>query len=442
MAQIYVSPNAATAAQDDGSKPAMLPPGNLVPFFLVTALFYLWAIPNNMNDVLIPQFMKSFELSRFQAVLVQSAFYMGYFLLAMPAAIMMKRAGYKAGIVTGLLLFSAGTLLFWPAAVAQSYPFFLGALFVIASGLAFLETASNPFIAQLGDPRSSERRLNFSQAFNPLGSITAAFVGTKFIFSGISLTPAQVTAMQAANTYKAYLQQETLRVKGPYLVLSAVTLLWAVLIVRTKFPDIQSEHEHIGHPEDSSFSHLLKQRHFVFGVIAQFLYVGGQTGIWSYFITYVQDYTTEPEKVAGYFLTGTLAMFLIGRFSSAAVMKYVRPNVLMGAYALINVGLVSVAVFHPGWAGLWSLFFTSFFMSLMFPTIFALGIKNLGPNTKIGGSVIIMSIIGGAVLPMTMGLISVHIHSMALAYLVPLVAFVVIAIYSFYGSSVKEAVGG
>ena len=171
MAQIYVSPNAATATYDDGAKPAMLPPGNLLPFFLVTALFYLWAIPNNMNDVLIPQFMKSFELSRFQAVLVQSAFYMGYFLLAMPAAIMMKRAGYKAGIVVGLLLFSTGTLLFWPAAVAQSYPFFLGALFVIASGLAFLETASNPFIAQLGDPRSSERRLNFSQAFNPLGSI-------------------------------------------------------------------------------------------------------------------------------------------------------------------------------------------------------------------------------------------------------------------------------
>ena len=224
MAQIYVSPNAATATYDDGTKPAMLPPGNLLPFFLVTALFYLWAIPNNMNDVLIPQFMKSFELSRFQAVLVQSAFYMGYFLLAMPAAFMMKRAGYKAGIVVGLLLFSTGTLLFWPAALAQSYPFFLGALFVIASGLAFLETASNPFIAQLGDPRSSERRLNFSQAFNPLGSITAALVGTKFIFSGISLTPAQVSAMQAANTYKTYLQQETLRVKGPYIVLSASRL--------------------------------------------------------------------------------------------------------------------------------------------------------------------------------------------------------------------------
>ncbi len=447
MAQIYVSPNAAATngykvAHDDGAKPAMLPPGNLLPFFLVTALFYLWAIPNNMNDVLIPQFMKSFELSRFQAVLVQSAFYMGYFLLAMPAAFMMKRAGYKAGIVVGLLLFSTGTLLFWPAALAQSYPFFLGALFVIASGLAFLETASNPFIAQLGDPRSSERRLNFSQAFNPLGSITAALVGTKFIFSGISLTPAQVSAMQAANTYKAYLQQETLRVKGPYIALSVITFIWAILILRTRFPDIKSEHEHAGHPEDSSFRHLLQQRHFVFGVIAQFLYVGAQVGTWSYFITYVQDYTHEPERLAGYLLTGTLAAFGIGRFSSAALMKYVRPNVLMGVYAVINVCLMSVTVFHPGWMGLWAAFATSFFMSLMFPTIFALGIKNLGPNTKIGGSVIIMSIIGGAALPMLMGLITVHFHSMALAYIVPLVAYVAIAIYSFYGSHVRETVSG
>jgi FHS family L-fucose permease-like MFS transporter len=439
MAQIYVSPNAAQQA-DGSEKVEMLPKGQLVPFFLVTALFYLWAIPNNMNDVLIPQFMKSFELSRFQAVLVQSAFYMGYFLLAMPAAMMMRRAGYKAGIVVGLLLFSAGTLLFWPAALAQSYPFFLGALFVIASGLAFLETASNPFIAQLGDPRSSERRLNFSQAFNPLGSITAALVGTKFIFSGVTLSSAQVAAMQAANTYKDYLRAETLRVKGPYIVLSAVTFLWAMLILRTKFPEIQSEHEESspGHAVESNFHYLVRQRHFVLGVIAEFLYVGAQTGVWSYFITYVQDYTHEPERVAGYFLTGTLAAFGTGRFLSAGLMKYVRPNVLMGIFAVMNVFLMLVAVARPGWAGLWTLFASSLFMSLMFPTIFALGIKNLGPYTKIGGSVLIMSIIGGAVLPLLMGLISVRTHSLALAYLVPLFGFVFIALYSFYWSAERD----
>jgi FHS family L-fucose permease-like MFS transporter len=440
MAQIYVSPNAAVTAPDDGTHPAMLPKGLRVPFFLVTALFFLWAIPNNMNDVLIPQFMKSFELSRFQAVLVQSAFYMGYFLLAMPAALFMKRAGYKTGIVIGLLLFSLGTLLFWPAAVVQSYNFFLLALFVIASGLAFLETASNPFIAQLGDPRSSERRLNFSQAFNPLGAITAALVGTKFIFSGIKLTPEQVTALQQAHQYKAYLQEETLRVKGPYIALSVITLLWAVLILRTKFPKIQSEEEHLG--EDASFRHLVSQRHFVLGVVAQFLYVGAQVGTWSYFISYVEDYTGQPEKIAGYFLTGTLAAFGIGRFGSAALMKYVRPSTLMGSFALINIALLLVAVFHPGWAGMWAVFLTSLFMSLMFPTIFALGIKNLGPSTKIGGSVIIMAIVGGAVLPLLMGWISVHFHNLALAYLVPLAAFAGIGYYSFYGSSVREPSGG
>ena len=178
------SPNAAAPSHH------LFPAGHLLPFILVTALFFLWGIPNNLNDVLIRHFMKSFAISRFQAGLVQSAFYMGYFLLAIPAALMMKRAGYKAGFVVGLLLFASGAFLFWPAAITGSYGFFLFALFVIASGLSFLETASNPFIAQLGDPDSSERRLNFSQAFNPLGAITGALIGTVFIFSGVELSPA------------------------------------------------------------------------------------------------------------------------------------------------------------------------------------------------------------------------------------------------------------
>src|SRR6202521_4957697 len=168
---------------------ALFPSGNFLPFFLVTALFFLWGIPNNLNDVLIRHFMKSFAITRFQAGLVQSAFYMGYFLLAMPAAFLMRRAGYKSGFVTGLVLFGTGAFLFWPAALAGSYGFFLFALFVIASGLSFLETASNPFIAQLGDADSSERRLNFAQAFNPLGAISGALIGTVFIFSGVELTP-------------------------------------------------------------------------------------------------------------------------------------------------------------------------------------------------------------------------------------------------------------
>ena len=411
----------------------LFPAGQIGPFILVTALFFLWGIPNNLNDVLIRHFMKTFEITRFQAGLVQSAFYMGYFLLAMPAALLMRRLGYKFGFVTGLLLFSAGAFLFWPAALVGSYGFFLFALFVIASGLSFLETASNPFIAQLGDPDTSERRLNFSQAFNPLGAITGALVGTIFIFSGVELTPDQVAARQAQHTYEAYLRSETLRVIKPYLFIGVLTLIWAFLIFRTKFPTIQSEHEKDA-GEHGHFSDLFRHSHFLLAVVAQFFYVGAQVGTWSYFISYVQEYAHQPEKVAGYFLTGTLAAFGVGRFFSSWLMRFVAPNRLMGIYSILNIALVSVAVGKPGWIGLWCIFFTSFFMSLMFPTIFALGLKGLGPNTKIGGSLIVMAIIGGAVLTPAMGLISVRLHSVALAYSVPLVAYIIIAFYSFYGA--------
>src|ERR1700678_1401299 len=187
------------------TKQPLIPKGVAVPFFLVTALFFLWGVPSNLNDVLIRQFMKSFAISRFQAGLVQSAFYMGYFLLAIPAALLMRKMGYKFGIVVGLLLFAPGAFLFWPAALAGRYWFFLLALFVIASGLSFLETASNPFIAQLGDPSGAARRLNFSQAFNPVGAITGVLAGTFFIFSGVELSPAQIASMKAAGTYTHYL---------------------------------------------------------------------------------------------------------------------------------------------------------------------------------------------------------------------------------------------
>jgi len=411
----------------------LFPVGTLVPFILVTALFFLWGIPNNLNDVLIRQFMKSFVITRFKAGLVQSAFYAGYFLLAMPAALLMRRAGYKAGIVVGLLLYGSGCFLFWPAALAGSYEFFLFALFVIASGLAFLETASNPFIAQLGDPNTSEQRLNFSQAFNPLGSITGALIGTVFIFSGIELTSQEVVARQAQGLYQAYLQAETLRVIKPYLVLGAVAIFWAVLIVRTKFPSIPSEHES-GAGDHGHFRELLHYPHFLWAVAAQFLYVGAQVGTWSYFIQYVQEYTHRPEKVGGYFLTGTLAAFGVGRFASAYLMRTIAPNKLMGAYSIVNIVLASIAILFPGWFGLWCVFLTSFFMSLMFPTIFALGLKGLGPNTKIGGSLLVMAIVGGAVLTPVMGLIAEAAHGIATAYTVPLVAYMFIALYSFLGS--------
>ena len=410
----------------------LFPSGHLVPFVLVTFLFFLWGIPNNLTDVLIRQFMKSFAISRFQAALVQSAQFAGYFVMAMPAALFMRKYGYKFGFVVGLLLFGLGTFLFWPAAIVAKYGFFLIALFIIGSGLSFLETASNPFVAQVGDPASSERRLNFSQAFNPIGAITGVLIGTVFIFSGIELTSQQITDLKAQRLYEAYLRSETLRVVKPYLVLGFIAVCWALLILRTKFPAIQSEHEEGG--DHGRFRELFRYRHFWLAVVAQFLYVGAQIGTWSYFIQYVQEYTHQPEKIAGYLLTGTLVVFGIGRFSSAYLMRFVAPYQLLGIYALANVVLVAFGVLHPGWAGLWAILLTSFFMSLMFPTIFALGLKGLGPNTKIGGSLIVMAIVGGAIVPPLMGKIADARHSMAPAYVAPLIAYVFIAAYASAGA--------
>ena len=425
-----------TNTQQD-QPPRLFSPGNTLPFILVTALFFFWGIPNNLNDILIKQFMKSFEITRFKAGLVQSAFYMGYFTLCIPAALLMRKYGYKAGLVIGLFLYGTGTFLFWPAAIVQRYSFFLFALFVIASGLAFLETGSNSFVAVLGDPRTSERRLNFSQAFNPLGAISGALIGTVFIFSGVELNPGQVDALKAAGKFQAYLQGETMRVVQPYIVLGAIVIVWAFLIMRTKFPKIAEEAEPEETRQHGKVADLLHYPHFIQGVIAQFFYVGAQVGTWSYYIQYLQDYTRQPEKVAGFFLTGTLVAFGVGRFSATYFMKFIKPSVLMGIYGVINIALVMMAVVFPGWVGVWAIFLTSFFMSLMFPTIFALGIKELGPNTKLGGSMIIMGIIGGAVFTPAMGLVYEFTRSMALAMLVPLVCYAFITYYSFYGCKVR-----
>lgn len=428
---------AITPPQTDQSenKP-LFPTEGLAAFALVTGLFFLWGIPNNLNDVLIRQFMKSFEITRLQAGLVQSAFYTGYFLFSIPAAVVMRRFGYKTGLITGLLLYSSGTFLFLPAAHARSYTLFLLALFVIASGLGFLETGANPLIAQLGSPESAVRRLNFSQAFNPLGAITGVLIGTLFIFSGVELKPAQIAQLKLAGTYNAYLQQETMRVIVPYLVLGVVVLLWAFLIYRTPFPAIAGAQSTNSDEPRGSYRELLRYPHFLLAVLAQFCYVGAQVGTWSYFIQYVQDYTHMPEKIAGYFLTGTLAGFGVGRFGSSHWMKVVSASRLMGLFAAANVLLVTVGILFPGWIGLWAIFLTSFFMSLMFPTIFALGIRGLGVNTKSGASLLVMSIVGGAVFTPMMGLVFQKSHSMAFAMIVPLVCYICVAYYAFWGSKI------
>ncbi len=410
----------------------LIPAGRMLPFILVTALFFLWGVPNNFNDILIRQFMKSFEINRLQAGLVQFAFYLGYFLLAMPAAQLMRRAGYKAGILVGLCLYGAGCVLFWPAAIVAKYWFFLTALFVIASGLAFLETASSPFILQLGDPRSAARRINLSQAFNPLGSISAVLVGSRFIFSGIELKPAQVVTMQAAGTYQAYLRSETLRVVAPYLGLGAIVLFWAILIARTPFPHTGLDFSQSTLAADHS-KPLWKRRHFVFAVIAQFLYVGAQVSTWSYMIPYVISGTGIGERPAGYWLTGALVAFTAGRFFSAWLLRFVSAPHLLGGYAVLNAAICGLAMMRPGWLGVCSLVAVSFLMSTMFPSIFALGTRGLGTRTKSGSALIVMAIIGGALITLVMGKIADRV-SIAAGYLVPAICFVGIALYGWFGS--------
>ncbi|MBZ5584306.1 MAG: hypothetical protein LAQ30_19250 [Acidobacteriia bacterium] len=239
--------------------------------------------------------------------------------------------------------------------------------------------------------------------------------------------------MKAAGTYDAYLRRETRRVITPYIALACVTLAWAFLMLRTKFPALGAEQGKGG--ERGSFRTLLRHRHFVLAVVAQFFYVGAQVGTWSYFIQYVQDYAHQPEKFAGYLLSGTLVIFGIGRFASTWLMKFFQPNLLMGAFALVNVALSAAAVALPGWIGLWAVFLTSFFMSLMFPTIFALGLKDLGPDTKLGGSLIVMGIVGGAAITPLMGWIGAR--SMALAMLAPLGCYAVIAHFAYAGSKLR-----
>jgi FHS family L-fucose permease-like MFS transporter len=394
---------------------------------MVTVLFFLWGVPNNLNDILISQFMKSFEINRLQAGLVQSAFYMGYFLLAMPAAQLMRRFGYKAGIMVGLILYGSGCILFWPAALMTRYSFFLMALFVIASGLSFLETAASPFIIQLGDPATAEQRINFSQAFNPLGSIMAVLIGSRFIFSGIELKPGQVAAMQAQHTYHAYLRSETLRVVNPYLILGGVVLFWAVLIALTPFPHAGLDFSRESRSHDTS-KPMWRRKHFSFSVIAQFLYVGAQVGTWSFFIAYAMRYTDLTQRSAGYWLTGVLVAFTAGRFVSTWLMQFVSGATLLGIYAIANAVICAVAVLWPGWLGVSCLIAVSFFMSIMYPTIFALGVKGLGQRTKSGSAFIVMSIVGGAALTPLMGVAP----TVAEGYIVPAVCFVGVAIYALF----------
>lgn len=395
------------------------------PLALIVSLFFLWGVANNLNDILIRQFQKAFTLSDFQSGLVQSAFYLGYFLLGVPAGLFMQRFGYKAAVVLGLSAYAVGALLFWPAAEAASYAFFLTALFVIAGGLAFLEASANPLITVLGPAEGAAGRLNLAQAFNPVGSIAGILIGRQFILSGVEHSPEALAAMSAAER-SAYLAAETAAVQTPYLVIGLVVAAWAVMVALTRFPPIRGEDTPAERGPQASLAAALRNRTLMLAVGAQFFYVGAQVGIWSYLIRYAQATVPgTPERVAADYLTASLVVFMIGRFVGAALLRRIRPATLLAIFGLANVALTLFAVLAPGRPGLFALVASSFFMSVMYPTIFALGIRDLGPARKIGASVLVMAIIGGAVLTAAMGALSDG-AGIATAYLVPTAAFGVV----------------
>lgn len=401
----------------------------LLPLILIISLFFLWGMANNLNDILITQFKKVFSLSDLKSGLVQSAFYTGYFVFSIPASLFMRRYSYKAAVVTGLLLYAFGAFLFYPAAAEREYNLFLGALFVIASGLAFLETSANPLIVAMGDPATAERRLNFAQSFNPFGCITGIVVGREFILSGHEPSAADLAAMAPAALEQFY-QTESHAVQGPYLALGAIVFCWAFLVLLVKFPKVATESADAGVGSWADYKSLLGNGHFMFGVAAQFFYVGAQVCLWSYTIRYGQQALPGTgEKDLADYLIYSLVIFMIGRFVATALMTKIKPSLLMMVYALINILLCAIAVVFPNQLGMYALVATSFFMSLMFPTIFALSVKNLGAQSKAGSSLVIMAIIGGAALTALMGFVS-DSSSIHIAVLVPLACFAVIAAYA------------
>lgn len=412
----------------------------LFPLILIISLFFLWGMANNLNDILISQFKKAFQLSDFQSGLVQSAFYLGYFFLALPASIVLRKFNYKIGIIIGLILFATGAFLFYPAAENSSYGFFLFALFVIASGLAFLETAANPFVTVLGAPETSTFRLNLAQAFNPIGCMTGILIGQHFIFSGVEHAPETLSQMSGA-AIEAYYKTEIRAVETPYLCIGLVVLLFTVLFTLTRFPKIQEEETHENTSITSGLKRLLKISHFKRAVVAQFFYMGAQVGIWSYMIRYVKHNIEGATDIsAANYLTYSLIALTVGRFIGTYLIKYIKPNKLLACYASINIVLLLIGIFHPTMIGVWALVISSFFMSIMYPTIFSFGVADLGKETKLGSSILVMAIAGGALLPAVMGKVS-DLVGITNSLFVPVICFVVVLFFgiSGYQNKLKKA---
>lgn len=369
----------------------------LVPFILITSLFFLWGVAHSILDVLNKHFQDTMEITRTRSALIQAVVYGGYFVMALPAGRLIRRFGYRTGVLTGLVLYGLGALLFIPGGRIGSFEFFLLALFVIGCGLTCLETASNPYVTVLGDPEGSERRINLAQSFNGLGWICGPLVGGFFLFAG----GGDVTT--------------------PYAVLGTLVLLIAVVFSRVKLPEIGQEADDT--PADGKGMRLWKTATFTMGLLSLFLYVAAQTGINSFFINYATEHVGLTEREASVWLSfGGMGLFMGGRMAGSWLMRFVRGEKVLTACAAGALVCMAVVILMPGSMGWYFLLLCFLCESIMFPTIFSLSLRHVGVHTKQASSYLVMSIVGGAIAPVLMGFIADE-DSMAAGFVVPLACF-------------------
>jgi MFS transporter, FHS family, L-fucose permease len=401
----------------------------LVPFILISSLFFLWGIAHGMLDTLNKHFQDMLHLSKAQSGMIQFSVYTAYFSIALPAGYFMRRFGYKLGIILGLSLFAGGAFLIAATTSFESFWIFLACLFIMGCGLATLETAANPYTTKLGVKESAERRINFSQSFNGLAWVIGPLIGL-FIYGNKGAAEGEKLSSMIL----------------PYCAIGAVVSLVALLFLRTKLPEISEEESGhatgtAGNTDETFISKpLARQKHFVLGVIAQFSYVAAQTGIFSYLINFVTDENQNPHfsvDQGPYFLSIGFALFMIGRMSGSYFMTIFQPKKMLAVYAILCALLLPVVSANLGWTSLIALYATFFFMSIMFPTIFALAIKDLGPKTKKAASFVVMSIVGGAVFPPVMGLIA-DVSNMSVGFLAPIPFFAFIVYYAWKGCEIKS----
>ncbi|MDU1903158.1 MAG: L-fucose:H+ symporter permease [Dysgonomonas sp.] len=405
---------------------------------LIFSLFFIWAISSNLLPTMIRQLMKTCELNTFEASFTETAYWLAYFIFPIPIAMFMKKYSYKAGIIFGLLLAALGGLLFFPASIIKEYWAYLGIFFVIATGMCFLETAANPYVTVLGDPKTAPRRLNLAQSFNGLGAFIAAMFLSKLVLSGQEYTRENIPA-EYPGGWEGYIQFETDAMKLPYLILAGILIVIAIVFIFSHLPKIkEGEHNEGEKPNDKLIDFkVLKRSHLRWGVIAQFFYNGGQTAINSLFLVYCCTYAGMPESTATTFFGLYMLAFLAGRWIGTMLMVKFKPQNMLVIYALVNILLCGVIMAFGGMVGLYAMLGVSFFMSIMYPTQFSLALEDLGSNTKSGSAFLVMAIVGNACLPQLTAYIMHHNeHIYQIAYIIPLICFIFCAYYGWRGYKV------